>query len=98
MFIYSRNQLDDSVVTIVFSPNFKWLSLLFALSAIFLSYFSYPNLALLFFCCFGIWLLLFLMQTKSVRREIKEFMVLGKVQTSGSNWNYNNPITYTIKY
>ncbi|PKG69658.1 hypothetical protein CXF64_14665 [Pseudoalteromonas sp. GutCa3] len=97
MFIYTRKQLDDSKVTIVFSPNFKWLSLFFASSAIFFSYFNYYSIAVLFFCCFSLWIFLFLMKTKSVRREIKEFTVLDKVETSGSNWNYKNPITYTIK-
>ena len=98
MLIYTRKQLDDSAITIAFSPNFKWLSLLFASSAVLFSYINYPNLALLFFCCFIIWLVLFLYQTKSVRREIKEFTALGKVEFSGSNWNYKNPITYTIRY
>jgi len=98
MLIYTRKQLDDSAITIAFSPNFKWLSILFASSAMLFSYINYPNLALSFFCFFIIWLVLFLYQTKSVRREIKEFTALGKVKFSGSNWNYKNPITYTIRY
>lgn len=96
LIIYTRKQNEDSIITIVFSPNFKWISLLLASLAIILSYINMPDIALLSFSSFLCWLILFLWQTKGVRQEIKEFTILDKVKCSGSNWNYKNPITYTI--